>query len=56
VNRKYYNAVYYAHIPNARDKRMQKAVDSWGGETFHGITSRPHEIKRQHLSEIQNII
>jgi DNA (cytosine-5)-methyltransferase 1 len=58
INRRYFNAADFADVPNVcqpgsgRDKRMQKAVDAWGGETFHGITSRPHEIKRQHLSEI----
>jgi len=52
INRKYYNPDYFADIPNARAKRMQKAIDTWGGETFHGIASRPHEIYRQHLSEI----
>jgi DNA-cytosine methyltransferase len=52
INRKFYDPADFADVPNARDKRMQKAVDLWGGETFHGITSRPHEITRQHLSEI----
>jgi DNA (cytosine-5)-methyltransferase 1 len=52
INRKFYNPADFANAPNARDKRMQKAVDAWGGETYHGITSRPHEVKRQKLSEI----
>ena len=52
LNRKYYNPDDFADVPCCRDKRMQKAVDNWGGETFSGITSRPHEITRQKLSEI----
>jgi DNA (cytosine-5)-methyltransferase 1 len=52
VNRKFYDPADFANVENCRDKRMQKAVDAWGGEIFHGITSRPHEIRRQHLSEI----
>jgi DNA (cytosine-5)-methyltransferase 1 len=58
INRKFYDPADFADVPNARDKRMQKAIDLWqrasvaGGETFHGIASRPHEITRQHLSEI----
>jgi DNA (cytosine-5)-methyltransferase 1 len=52
VNRRYFNAAEFVDVPNARDKRMQRAVDAWGGETFAGIASRPHEIRRQHLSEI----
>ncbi|GHU37762.1 hypothetical protein FACS1894105_10460 [Clostridia bacterium] len=52
INRKHYNPADFADVPNVRDKRMQKAIDNWCGETFHGITSRPHEINRQHLSEI----
>ncbi|MCL2509426.1 MAG: DNA (cytosine-5-)-methyltransferase [Oscillospiraceae bacterium] len=52
INCRYFDPARFAGIPNCRHKRIQKAVDSWGGETFHGITSRPHEIERQHLSEI----
>jgi DNA (cytosine-5)-methyltransferase 1 len=52
VNRRYYNPAAFAGIPNARAKAMQRAVDAWGGETFHGVTSRPHTTVRQKLSEI----
>jgi DNA (cytosine-5)-methyltransferase 1 len=31
---------------------MQRAVDAWGGETFHGIASRPHTPVRQKLSDM----
>jgi len=52
INRRYFSPSHFDGITNARAKRMQRAVDVWGGETFHGITSRPHEIHRQRLSEI----
>jgi DNA-cytosine methyltransferase len=52
INRKFYNAADFADVPNARDKRMQKALENLGGEHFHGVASRPHEIVRQHLSDI----
>jgi DNA (cytosine-5)-methyltransferase 1 len=52
INRKFYNAADFADVPNARDKRMQKALENFGGERFHGVASRPHEIVRQHLSDI----
>ncbi|GHU53729.1 hypothetical protein FACS1894132_06720 [Clostridia bacterium] len=58
VNKKYYDPADFADVTNNRDKRMQKALDAWasiaseGGDTFHGIASRPHEVRRQKLSEI----
>ena len=52
INHKYYDPTDFFGIPCNRDKRMVKAVKAWGGETFCGITSRPHETTRQHLSEI----
>jgi DNA (cytosine-5)-methyltransferase 1 len=52
VNRNHYNPAEFADVPNCRDKRMQKVLDAWNGETFHGIASRPHEVHRRKLSEI----
>ena len=52
INRRYYDPTDFFGIPCYRHKRMEKAVKSWGGQTFHGITSRYYAVKRQHLSEI----
>jgi DNA (cytosine-5)-methyltransferase 1 len=52
VNRKYFAPAAFADVPNCRDKRMQRALDAWQGETFHGLVSRPHEPVRQKLSDI----
>jgi DNA (cytosine-5)-methyltransferase 1 len=52
LNRKYYNPQDFPIYPPNRDKRMQKAIDMWGGETFCGIASRAREVRRQKLSEI----
>ncbi len=52
INRRYYDPAIFADIPCCRDKAMQRAIDDWGGETFHGVTSRPHTPVRQKLSEI----
>jgi len=57
VNRKYYNPAVFADAPKSRDKRMEKAVALWGGETFYGIASRPYTPVKQKLTEIlQNAV
>jgi site-specific DNA-cytosine methylase len=52
INRRFFDAAAFEGIPCVRDKRIQKAIEAWDGETFHGVTSRPHEPVRQKLSDI----
>lgn len=53
INHKHFNPNYFANAPKStRTKRMEKAMTAWGGETFYGIASRPHEPVKQRLSEI----
>jgi DNA (cytosine-5)-methyltransferase 1 len=52
INRRFFDATQFERVPCCRDKRMQRALDSWGGETFHGVASRSHDPVRQKLSDI----
>jgi DNA-cytosine methyltransferase len=46
INKKYFNIEHFSNCPKIREKRMEKALANWNGDTFYGIASRPHTAEK----------